>query len=113
MEEEEKSGEETSDVEEEKSKDWADQVEEVKSKEEPLRSQDGAPQEGELSTEEEVERERRKVVATRKWQELKPRTARTVRAMKPMVDRQLTNLFLSFEPGAFFFLLMVYFRWPA
>ena len=72
---------------EERSKDWADQVEEEK-----------RSSEGELSTEEEVERERRKVVATRKWQELKPRTARTVRAMKPMVDR--ADLFLSFEPGA-------------
>ena len=91
--------------EEEKSKDWADQEEEkssdikeeVKSKEEPLRSQDWAPQEGEFSSVEEVERERRKVVATRKWQELEPRTARTVRALKPL-DK--TALFLSFEPGA-------------
>ena len=44
---------------------------------------------------EEVERERRKVVATRKWQELEPRTARTVRALKP-----LDKTDLSFEPGA-------------
>ena len=71
----------------------------MKSKEEPLRSQDWAPQEGEFSTVEEVERERRKVVATRKWQELEPRTARTVRALKPL-DKDKTNLFLSFEPGA-------------
>ena len=71
----------------------------MKSKEEPLRSQDGAPQEGDLSTVDEVERERRKVVATRKWQELEPRTARTVRGLKP-VDKDKTNLFLSFEPGA-------------
>ena len=42
------------------------------------------------------------MVATRKWQELKPRTARTVRALKPTVDRAggPADLFLSFEPGA-------------
>ena len=68
----------------------------MKSKEEPLRSQDWAPQEGEFSTVEEVER--RKVVATRKWQELEPRTARTVRALKPL-DKDKTNLFLSLNPG--------------
>ena len=101
--EEEKAGESSDVEEEEKSKDWADQEEEkssdieeeVKSKEEPLRSQDWAPQEGEFSTVEEVKRERRKVVATRKWQELEPRTARTVRALKP-----LDKTDLSFEPGA-------------
>ena len=106
--EEEKAGESSDVEEEEKSKDWADQEEEkssdikeeVKSKEEPLRSQDWAPQEGDFSTAElrmmeEVKRERRKVVATRKWQELEPRTARTVRAWKP---RDKTDL--SFEPGA-------------
>ena len=86
-----------SDVEEEEKS--SDIKEEVKSKEEPLRSQDWAPQEGEFSSVEEVERERRKVVATRKWQELELRTARTVRALKP-VDKDKTNLFLSFEPGA-------------
>jgi hypothetical protein len=43
---------------------------------------------------EEVMRERRKVKATREWQELEPRTARTVRALKP-----LDKTDLSFEPG--------------
>ena len=44
---------------------------------------------------EEVERWRRAVVATRKWQELEPRTVRTVRAFKALDE---TNL--SLEPGA-------------
>ena len=44
---------------------------------------------------EEVERWRRAVVATRKWQELEPRTVGTVRAFKALDETHL-----SFEPGA-------------
>ena len=50
---------------------------------------------------EEVERRRRKVAATRKWQELEPRTVRTVGAFKEDETRLRSGLIrLSFEPGA-------------
>ena len=44
---------------------------------------------------EEVERWRRAVVATRKWQELEPRTVRTVWAFEARDETEL-----HFEPGA-------------
>ena len=48
-------------------------------------------------------RERRNVKATREWQELEPRTARTVGALKP-----LDKTDLSFEPGG-----LITGIWPA
>ena len=50
---------------------------------------------GDFASVEELERWRREVVATRKWQELEPRTVRTVRAFKALDETDL-----SFEPGA-------------
>ena len=88
--------------EEKKSRNWADQVEEEESKV----KKEATTKEDFLKRIEEL---KRKVVTTREWQELKPRTVRAVKAFGDGQEEKLSRqLELSFEPGA-----LITGVWPA